>query len=901
MCHDVIGEGSCGVVYSGTWAEETSVAVKVFKPEAVNREYVKHCLDCLKNAEPHPGLIRVFDYDLDGDPAYCVMGLLLDTHEDPPQPQNLERICGQLPPEEAWVFAQQLADAVAHMHQAGIAHCGLKTSNVFLDDDGQKVELRVTDPGQGWIGGVERLAINDHTFYAAPEQLEHPEQLFEGGFESWDIYAFGVTVYRLMTGAFPRFEDELENLRQRIETYPDEPIVFDPREYAAAAHHYPEVYWPEDFPESPIESARREVIDRCLALSPDDRYPDMQSVYSALASILADAPTRHTNDARGWEGAPDTATADGPYLPPIQVAKAAPVTAVAYVTPSKLRTILPWAIAAVFAAGAGVFYKLNSDAKIQLTKEREAHRNTLAGVQVELRSRQDDIQQNVSLVDEAALHASAAVESQLRAQRNLAKTQDSADFFFTAFLESGSRSADTPERRLAFTRAENFYKAFLAEINGDDALLDSAARATLNLARIQKGLGKNEAAEEGFTKAINLLGDLIRSDPESPAVSDHQRRKASAQTLSAELLMERGSYENGLALLESAAEAYRPLAEQIPEDATILHSVAEIFQRTGWAMRHLERYDEGLAQQARVIELLNHVAADPNTAPSDALLLSKALFERGRCRLRQGSLDPGAQDHIDAVEILLKIHQKDTEATEYRYELGRNYWALGEALAESGLLTDAGRAHTEAVKYLKELVEQHPEVPEYKTTLALDYASVALIQRDRGEPKSALEFHRGTVAFLANLTEKADATDLQRHELAVQRGTYAELLSIDNQPAKALDEARQAVLLLEEIAVKQEAGSQLRKNFQTSLAQLYGTLGDVAEKSDDKEEAVQAFLQAIHTWTLLMPAAAEDPMITKRLQWCKEKVTNLDPEALDRLDQPAEVKPETDSDSDGGE
>ena len=159
VCHELIGEGSCGYVYEGTWEEETPVAIKVFKPDAINREYVKHCLDTLKTADSHPCSAKIFDHDLDGDPAYCVMELLLDDQVEPPQPQSLEQVCGQLPPDEAWVFATQLADTLAYMHSRGVVHCGVKTSNVFLHDDGEKTEIRVSDPGQGWIGGVARLAL----------------------------------------------------------------------------------------------------------------------------------------------------------------------------------------------------------------------------------------------------------------------------------------------------------------------------------------------------------------------------------------------------------------------------------------------------------------------------------------------------------------------------------------------------------------------------------------------------------------------------------------------------------------------------------------------------------------------------------------------------------------------
>ena len=204
-------------MYAGTWEEETEVAIKVFKPEAINQDYVKHCLDKLRSSERHPGILHVHDHDLDGDPAYCVMDLCLDYGQEPPEPQTLESICGQIGSDVAWRLIGQLADAMAHMHVLGIVHCGLKTSNVFITGSQQNPRLQVSDIGQGWLGGVGRLALNDHTFYASPEQLAQPEKLFEAEVQNWDVYAFGVVAYRLLTGYFPRFEEELDALREQIE------------------------------------------------------------------------------------------------------------------------------------------------------------------------------------------------------------------------------------------------------------------------------------------------------------------------------------------------------------------------------------------------------------------------------------------------------------------------------------------------------------------------------------------------------------------------------------------------------------------------------------------------------------------------------------------------------------
>ena len=117
-------------------------------------------------------------------------------------------------------------------------------------------------------------------------------------------------------------------------------------------------------------------------------------------------------------------------------------------------------------------------------------------------------------------------------------------------------------------------------------------------------------------------------------------------------------------------------------------------------------------------------------------------------------LESASDDHIKAVEMLLKVHNEDQEAADYRFELGRNYWALGRTLQESGIQNEAGQAYTLADKYLKPLAKEHSDVTEYTVALALNYASVASLQQELDESASALGYQRGAVAFLKEIAEQ---------------------------------------------------------------------------------------------------------------------------------------------------
>ncbi|MDZ5649568.1 protein kinase domain-containing protein [Nitrospirillum sp. BR 11828] len=100
-------------------------------------------------------------------------------------------------------LAVKLAKAVAALHRAGIIHRDIKPDNVIIDGAGG---LRLIDLGVVRLPGMEDFPaeqIPGTPSYMAPELLAG-----EPGDERTDLYALGVTVYHLFTGAYPYGEIE---------------------------------------------------------------------------------------------------------------------------------------------------------------------------------------------------------------------------------------------------------------------------------------------------------------------------------------------------------------------------------------------------------------------------------------------------------------------------------------------------------------------------------------------------------------------------------------------------------------------------------------------------------------------------------------------------------------------
>ncbi|MFJ4440476.1 protein kinase [Pseudomonas sp. NPDC089422] len=121
-------------------------------------------------------------------------GKTLATHLDEQGPLTLAQ----------WLeIARQLLQAVGVLHRRNLLHRDIKPENLHLGDDGQ---VRLLDFGLAYCPGLSQDPLHElpgTPSYIAPEAFEgqppSPRQ---------DLYAVGVTLYRLLTGHYPYGEIE---------------------------------------------------------------------------------------------------------------------------------------------------------------------------------------------------------------------------------------------------------------------------------------------------------------------------------------------------------------------------------------------------------------------------------------------------------------------------------------------------------------------------------------------------------------------------------------------------------------------------------------------------------------------------------------------------------------------
>jgi len=207
-------------------------------------------------------VVQLLDVGWDADPPYYVMEYVENGSLD-----DLLDEQGTLPPEDAAEMFRDVAVGLTHAHGKGVLHCDLKPANILLDQDQRP---RLADFGQSRLSDEQTPALGT-LFYMAPEQAD----LSAVPDARWDVYALGALLYCMLTGSPPHRSDQsvkriesATDLAERLERYR--------KEIAEAPPSNQHRQTPG------VDGALADIIDRCLAVDPNDRYSNPQLVLDAL-------------------------------------------------------------------------------------------------------------------------------------------------------------------------------------------------------------------------------------------------------------------------------------------------------------------------------------------------------------------------------------------------------------------------------------------------------------------------------------------------------------------------------------------------------------------------------------------------------------------------------------------
>ncbi|CAN5875583.1 hypothetical protein BH11MYX3_BH11MYX3_35170 [soil metagenome] len=143
----------------------------------------------------HPGVVAVFDIDLDAEPPYLVM-------ERVAGPSLKERLAsGRLSIHEVRALGIQIARALAAAHAQRIVHRDVKPANILAAGEGT---WKLADFGVAHVPDSSLTMTGQFVgspAYAPPEALVRGQCDTEG-----DVYGLGATLYQAAAGTWPRLD-----------------------------------------------------------------------------------------------------------------------------------------------------------------------------------------------------------------------------------------------------------------------------------------------------------------------------------------------------------------------------------------------------------------------------------------------------------------------------------------------------------------------------------------------------------------------------------------------------------------------------------------------------------------------------------------------------------------------
>ena len=281
----LLGRGGMGDVYEARRAEggfEQRAAIKVLQLQATaQKERFEAERQILARLE-HPGIARLHDGGITGDGRpYMVMEYV----RGQPITEYCERVHAGL--EQRLQLFLQVCDAIAYAHRNLVIHRDLKPSNILVTDDGQ---VKVVDFGIAKLLDASRASLTVAAVAPMTLRCAAPEQLAGAPITTaTDVYALGVLLFELLTGAHPWLTADtpvLQALRTALSRPP--PVA---SHTAAATAGAP-------VPAAAIRGDLDAIVAKALREEPAQRYPTVDALRKDVVHVVRGEPVEAREGAR---------------------------------------------------------------------------------------------------------------------------------------------------------------------------------------------------------------------------------------------------------------------------------------------------------------------------------------------------------------------------------------------------------------------------------------------------------------------------------------------------------------------------------------------------------------------------------------------------------------------------
>lgn len=207
-------------------------------------------------AEAHsPHIVEVYDFIWEPKQKLAAYVMELLRGRDLRATLQLQKVVA---PARAARIGAHVCRALAVLHTAGVVHRDIKPENIFVcegeDERAKLIDLGIAKFGAAPVAHKTMMgAAVGSPWYMSPEQAAARE--LDG---RADLYALGVVMYEMLTGKLPFSHEKMSEIqRMHLEAAPPK-----------------------------LEGPMGEIVWRCMAKKPDERYASARELERALCRTL---------------------------------------------------------------------------------------------------------------------------------------------------------------------------------------------------------------------------------------------------------------------------------------------------------------------------------------------------------------------------------------------------------------------------------------------------------------------------------------------------------------------------------------------------------------------------------------------------------------------------------------
>ncbi|WP_035602767.1 hypothetical protein [Haloferula sp. BvORR071] len=830
-----VGAGACGRVYRARDSSGAQVAVKIFDPAAVNRALLEEM--ALRAEEPAwpAGLLPELSADYRGKQIVRITKFLGDEIQGVWIPRSLQHRLDRFPGENSWPVVLELLRALTALHERQVAHANLKPGNIFFDDADRLV---LTDWALGNVPGIESLDYTDAILYQPPDQLRAPDgYLRERGYR-WDVFAFGVISFRVLTGAFPRCTKVFDSVAPESGKTRRDGIAANFRSIAKSLETEPLVKW-SDVAANPLEEAYRGILERCLSLDPEQRPANAGAVLALFHAADKELAAEQQRDA---------------VLDQHRRARR-----------SAGRANVAAGILAGTVAILSVLYHMKRSEISAEETGRKGDVSNMEGLLDKSEQARSALESELGVIKEASENERRNLQyDRDRWLARLEKSREIGDHLFAWAMEKGHRHLpplDGRERRLK--RLEDYFQDFIIKTAEIPELKEERARARLQLAEVS--LAKGEPKE-----AAQRLEEALTATPDLPSGPDLDLRLATDRLLLALLLQERNDDGAG-----PAFKIARKALEAIPQAAVDADRVQELLAILDFHESRILAANgkdaeaaDGLIRATEVLKRLSIQRPDATILQSElaTCFLSSATILDGI-----GLMGDARDTRTKAAEILVNMLRENPADLDIRVDLAGCYGEIAAAALLAGDVAGTETSSRQAVKLLEEVKTQRPEDPDVRSLLAAQRWITARIVRDRGDAVEALRLTDDGIQMIEGIAVNEAGDPVARYRLALLFWQKGLLLATANRQEQAIDYQTRSAEMLRKL-VGSDYGLVRSEQIRRSLGYVLGDLGHAARLAKKPELAQAAFGEAVAVWSILNRERPQNEEYEECLVWSQQRL-----------------------------